>query len=59
MKNPTKGSGVVDDIWLNTFAELDDDDPRDPHAEVYSPGWDEIEEANTLLNPDYEGIDRG
>jgi hypothetical protein len=51
-----KSKNVVDDIWLNTLAD-EDDDPRygsDPPDD-----WDEIEDANITINPDASTLDRG
>ncbi len=53
-------SGVVEDIWINTRAGSDEDDDRTGPNDTEDPsGWDEVEEANVLLNPDVAGMDRG
>ena len=52
-------SGVVEDIWMNTQAGLDQDDASTPFANDSPSYWDGIEEANALLNPDVAGMDRG
>jgi hypothetical protein len=53
--------GVVEDIWMNTRADADDDrrDFTDPNSPDSSPSWDEIEQANATINPDASDMDRG
>ena len=52
MTNRGNGSGVVEDIWMNTQVGIDDFD-RIEHNGPNSPAnWEEVEEANILLNPD-------
>ncbi len=58
-------SGVVEDIWMNTQVGIDDREHPDKHdlIDPNSPDspsdWEDIEEANALLNPDVAGMDRG
>ncbi len=50
MANNKKSSNrVVEDIWMNTRAEEEMFDQIDHEGPE---GWDEVEEANMLLNPD-------
>jgi hypothetical protein len=51
---------VVEDIWMNTMAGTDVADkkepavPTDPYG---TPTWNEVEEANIVLNPDVDSQD--
>ncbi len=51
MKNRDR-SGVVEDIWMNTHADVDDFDPTESTGHDGPASWREIEEENILLNPD-------
>jgi hypothetical protein len=58
MKN--RRSGIVEDIWMNTQAGLDDTDTIEREDSDDSVGWNEIERDNILLNPDAASMeDRG
>ncbi|MDR2894552.1 MAG: hypothetical protein LBU97_03730 [Alistipes sp.] len=48
-------SDVVEDIWMNTHAGMEDFDAA--HGPDDAEGWDEVEEANALLNPDFESME--
>ncbi len=56
MRNRNSSNVVVEDIWINTRATHDDEQPADPEATT---DWDELEQENSLLNPDPAIPDRG
>ena len=56
MKRP-QNIGVVEDIWMNTQEGFDDADLSAPSGSGAPVGWDEIEEATTILNPDADSMD--
>ena len=49
--------GVVEDIWMNTRANIVETDTEAPPASDIPTDWDELEEANAILNPDEESMD--
>ena len=60
MTNKKSSSGVVEDIWMNTQVGLDDLDRHDridPNGPDYPANWEEVEEANVLLNPDIDSME--
>ncbi len=51
---------VVEDIWINTRARLDDAErPAAPADPAETTDWDDLEQENALLNPDPAIPDRG
>ena len=53
---------MIEDIWMNTQVALDDinsHDHIDPNGPDSPTNWEEVEEANILLNPDAAVMDRG
>ncbi len=60
MANRRNSGGVVEDIWMNTQVGLDDLDGFDRDDRKGYSDWNEVEEANVLINPDvYSMEDRG
>ncbi len=52
MTNRKNSGGVVEDIWMNTRADADDFGVITPTGPDSPASWQEVEEANLLLNPD-------
>lgn len=51
---------MVEDIWMNTQVAPDDFDRHeriDPNGPGSPTNWEEIEEANVLLNPDIDSME--
>jgi hypothetical protein len=52
MANKRSSGGIVEDIWMNTQASPDDFGALAPTGPGAPASWNEVEEANVLLNPD-------
>lgn len=57
MANRRNGNGVVEDIWMNTQVDADDFGEIDSTGPDEPANWDEVEEANVLLNPDVASME--
>ncbi len=57
MANRKNRGGVVEDIWMNTQVDAEDLGVITPTGPNDPASWDEVEEANVLINPDVSSME--